>query len=112
MIPPWMISKQAFKNSSGLVFRDVHGQPNPSFSRDPPSYASSRNSSIVSIQLTPSESKPKPEPEPQQDTTDSRNKERSFLSAIRSFIIVLALSIHAIFEGMAIGETFGRCVTA
>ena len=107
-----MISKQAFKNSSGLVFRDVHGQPNPSFSRDPPSYASSRNSSIVSIQLTPSETKPKTEPEPQQDTTDSRNKERSFLSAIRSFIIVLALSIHAIFEGMAIGETFGRCVTA
>jgi hypothetical protein len=26
------------------------------------------------------------------------------LSAIRSFVIVLALSIHAIFEGMAIGK--------
>jgi len=28
------------------------------------------------------------------------------LSAIRSFVIVIALSIHAIFEGMAIGESW------
>ena len=31
-------------------------------------------------------------------------KEKKFLSSIRSFVIVLALSIHSIFEGMAIGK--------
>jgi hypothetical protein len=35
---------------------------------------------------------------------DVKAKEKSILSAIRSFVIVLALSIHAIFEGMAIGK--------
>ena len=31
-------------------------------------------------------------------------KERKILSSIRSFVIVLALSIHSVFEGMAIGK--------
>ena len=33
-------------------------------------------------------------------------KERKFLSSVRSFIIVIALSIHSVFEGMAIGKKF------
>jgi hypothetical protein len=41
---------------------------------------------------------------PKKDVPDVKAKERSLLSAIRSFVIVLALSIHAIFEGMAIGK--------
>ena len=33
-------------------------------------------------------------------------KEKKIMSSIRSFVIVLALSIHSIFEGMAIGKKF------
>lgn len=33
-------------------------------------------------------------------------KEKKIMSSIRSFVIVLALSIHSIFEGMAIGKIF------
>ena len=35
----------------------------------------------------------------------AKAKEKKLLSSIRSFVIVLALSIHSIFEGMAIGTT-------
>ena len=35
---------------------------------------------------------------------NAKAKEKKLLSSIRSFVIVLALSIHSIFEGMAIGK--------
>ena len=31
-------------------------------------------------------------------------REKSFVASIRGFLIVLALSIHSLFEGMAIGK--------
>lgn len=36
--------------------------------------------------------------------TNEKSKQKLLLSKIRSFIIVLALSVHSIFEGMAIGN--------
>ena len=31
-------------------------------------------------------------------------RQRSILSSVRGFLVVLALSVHSLFEGMAIGE--------
>jgi zinc transporter ZupT len=56
------------------------------------------------LQLAPSETKPKESNGHVAKDVVDKSKEKSILSAIRSFVIVLALSIHAIFEGMAIGE--------
>ena len=39
-------------------------------------------------------------------TEIQRNRsEKKILASLRSFLVVLALSIHSLFEGMAIGET-------
>jgi zinc transporter ZupT len=35
---------------------------------------------------------------------NAKAKEKKLLSSIRSFVIVMALSVHSIFEGMAIGK--------
>ncbi len=40
------------------------------------------------------------------DNSSEKSKQKLLLSKIRSFIIVLALSVHSIFEGMAIGDYF------
>jgi zinc transporter ZupT len=37
---------------------------------------------------------------------NAKAKEKKLLSSIRSFVIVMALSVHSIFEGMAIGKSF------
>ena len=37
-------------------------------------------------------------------STNSLPNEKMILSSLRNFLVVLALSIHSIFEGMAIGE--------
>jgi zinc transporter ZupT len=47
------------------------------------------------------EKKDKKKPKP---VLNAAAKEKKILSSIRSFVIVLALSIHSIFEGMAIGK--------
>jgi len=48
-----------------------------------------------------------PKPSNKKDTVlDAKAKEKKLLSSIRSFVIVMALSVHAIFEGMAIGKVF------
>lgn len=54
--------------------------------------------STATIRLPPKPTKNKDE------VLDAKAKEKKLLSSIRSFVIVMALSIHAIFEGMAIGK--------
>ena len=39
------------------------------------------------------------------------DRERKVLFSVRNFLIVLALSVHSIFEGMAIGKFTGSCGT-
>ena len=36
----------------------------------------------------------------------NNDRERQVLFSVRNFLIVLALSVHSIFEGMAIGKRF------
>ena len=81
---------------------------NPTYNHDPPSKAGSHNGSMTSISLAPSESKSKDTDVNKNNSSDTKSKERNILAAIRSFVIVLALSIHAIFEGMAIGRKYSR----
>ena len=78
------------------------GLDNPAFSpspikpRPPPSdfdYHSSSSSS----------SSPSPP-----SLVKAKKKDTSMLSSLRSFLVVLALSVHSIFEGMAIGDNLRR----
>jgi len=39
-----------------------------------------------------------------EEVISEKSKQKLFLAKIRSFIIVFALSVHSIFEGMAIGK--------
>ena len=77
------------------------GLDNPAFSpspikpRPPPSdfdYHSSSSSSSSS-------------PSPSSLMKAKKKKDTSMLSSLRSFLVVLALSVHSIFEGMAIGNS-------
>ena len=76
------------------------GLDNPAFSpspikpRPPPSdfdYHSSSSSSSS--------------PSPSSLMKAKKKKDTSMLSSLRSFLVVLALSVHSIFEGMAIGDS-------
>ena len=46
-----------------------------------------------------------------QSSGDAEERKRKVLFSVRNFLIVLALSVHSIFEGMAIGKKLvrGRC---
>jgi zinc transporter ZupT len=82
--------------------KEIRGESNPSFSYD------SSSTKTSSSTLTTSPADEKQNKNNNSDPADFKAKEKSIMSAIRSFVIVLALSIHAIFEGMAIGKFFHK----
>ena len=83
-----------------IIRKDNGGESNPSFNYD----ASSAKSSSSSLTISTSPADEKQNNNESANSVDVKAKEKSFLAKIRSFVIVLALSIHAIFEGMAIGK--------
>ena len=57
----------------------------------------------------PTDDSPKNVPNPSGSVPNTTSaKEKKLMFSIRNFLIVMALSIHSIFEGMAVGEKFDR----